>query len=94
MSGRVPEHVELVGPVASVDPPNSQFVVPDQTVDTQPETAFDGSLDGGLKVSLAGIVTQERGTETQRVAGAMVEAEGLRSADRPTLAAALVRFED
>ena len=47
-----------------------------------------------LKVSFAGTVTCERGTETQLVVGAKVEANGLLSADRTTLAASLIRFED
>lgn len=48
----------------------------------------------GLKVSFAGAVTYERGTEAQLVAGAKVEAKGALSADRTTLSAALIRFED
>lgn len=48
----------------------------------------------GLKVSFAGTVTYERGTEAQLVAGAKVEAKGLLSADRTMLVASLIRFED
>ncbi len=48
----------------------------------------------GLKVSFAGTVTYERGTEAQLVAGAKVEAKGALSADGTTLSAALIRFED
>lgn len=48
----------------------------------------------GLKVSFAGTVSYERGTEAQLVAGVQVEAKGLLSADRTTMAASLIRFED
>jgi hypothetical protein len=48
----------------------------------------------GLKVSFAGTVTYERGTEAQLVAGAKVEAKGPLSTDGTTLSATLIRFED
>lgn len=48
----------------------------------------------GLKVSFAGTVIYERGTEAQLLAGAKVEAKGALSADGTTLTASLIRFED
>ena len=48
----------------------------------------------GVKVSFAGSVSFQRGTEAQLVDGAKVEVKGTLSADRSTLTATLIKFED
>ncbi|MFT3957047.1 MAG: DUF5666 domain-containing protein [Piscinibacter sp.] len=48
----------------------------------------------GVKVSFAGSVSYQRGSEAQLVDGAKVEVKGILSADRSTLSATLIKFED